>query len=1007
MRFPSAIHWSLERKLAAGFAAVALIVGLALSIASRNSQQLRETRARVAHSYEVKNELEGALRLVADAESGVRGFVLTGQEPFLEQERDAEKRIWDQLRRINGLTGDDPNQQHHLAELKRWVVAKLEFQTQVLRIAHEQGLEAGRQLVATGRGLKAMQDLRGVVAKMMAEEDRLLRLRQARSEVDNRAALWTSGALAALILAVLAGAYLVIRFHLAERRRAEEAVQRGEENLAVTLQSIGDAVLATDPEGKITRMNRVAERLTGWNSGEAQGRPIREVYCIINEHTRAPAVVPVDEILATGKFQGLADHTVLIARDGTERSIADSAAPIRDGKGRVLGVVHVFRDVTETHAAEKALRASEEYNRSIVESSEDCLKVLSLDGHLLEMAAPGRRIMEVTDFEQIRNADWLSFWKGEDAEAAGRALQTACAGGTGRLQGFCPTMAGTPRWWEVTLTPILGATGKVERLLCISRDITKRRQAEEELHESQRRLAAANRANELIMQHSLDVICTVDAHGRFVTMSAACEKLWGYRPEELLGRRYMDFVHPENHAATNAIAARIMAGEPVNDFENWYVHKNGSLIPVTWSSFWSDAEKRMFAVAHDSTERKRIEAALESARDLADRANHGKSEFLSRMSHELRTPMNAILGFAQVMEMDNPPEPLRVPIGHIIKAGHHLLELINEVLDISRVEAGRMTISVEPVHLGAVVEECVALIRPLADQRSIRIVDSIGHNADGHVSADRQRLKQALLNLLSNAVKFNREGGCVTISCEQYATGTTDSESPKKHVRLSIADTGYGMAAAELPRLFEPFERLNADRAGVEGTGLGLALTKRLVELMGGTIHVTSNENCGSVFSIELKVAPSPVPSGPVVVATAPSLAVVPIGAVTVLYIEDNLSNLQLIEHLMTHRPGVKLLAAMQGSLGLELAHEHRPKLILLDLNLPDMPGREVLRRLRGQDSTREIPVVVISADATPREIQRMLAAGALDYFTKPLDLPKFLAVIDRELKRCAFAPVA
>jgi CheY-like chemotaxis protein len=325
------------------------------------------------------------------------------------------------------------------------------------------------------------------------------------------------------------------------------------------------------------------------------------------------------------------------------------------------------------------------------------------------------------------------------------------------------------------------------------------------------------------------------------------------------------------------------------------------------------------------------------------------------------------------------------------------------VLDIARIEAGRMSISVEPVHLRGVVEECFELIRPIAGQRSISLEGGSDPVCDRHVLADRQRLKQALLNLLSNAVKFNRDGGSVTLSYEERegASGSVPLPgifAPDQRLRLNVADTGCGMSAADVLRLFEPFERLNADRRGIEGTGLGLALTKRLIELMGGTITVQSVEDQGSVFSLEFNLVQSPMRRGESSPTRAEDGASELIGAHTVLYIEDNLSNLQLIEHVMIHRPGVKLLAAMQGSLGLDLAREHRPELILLDLNLPDMPGREVLRRLRGEPATREIPVVVISADATPGEIERMLAAGAADYMTKPLDIQKFLGVVDKHL---------
>jgi CheY-like chemotaxis protein len=281
----------------------------------------------------------------------------------------------------------------------------------------------------------------------------------------------------------------------------------------------------------------------------------------------------------------------------------------------------------------------------------------------------------------------------------------------------------------------------------------------------------------------------------------------------------------------------------------------------------------------------------------------------------------------------------------------------------------------------------------LARRRQIRIECDFAAIQSRHVLADRQRLKQVLLNLLSNAVKYNRDQGSVFLRCANAQDG---------NLRIAVVDTGYGISPADLGRLFKAFERLAGDRGGVEGTGLGLSLSKRLVELMGGCIGVESSLGEGSTFWIDLPLAESPVqaaerswpPGGPEM-ATAPAGSV---AARTVLYIEDNLSNLKLIERIFNRRPSFKLLAAMQGGLGLELAREHRPDLILLDLNLPDLPGREVLRRLRGEEATAHIPVVIISADATPGEIERTRAAGAVDYLTKPIDVPNFLKVLDERL---------
>ena len=381
------------------------------------------------------------------------------------------------------------------------------------------------------------------------------------------------------------------------------------------------------------------------------------------------------------------------------------------------------------------------------------------------------------------------------------------------------------------------------------------------------------------------------------------------------------------------------------------------------------------------TERRRAEEA-------ADRANRAKSDFLSRMSHELRTPLNGILGFGQLLEMESLPADQAEGVAHILKAGRHLLGLINEVLDISRIEVGRLQLSLEPVPVSDTLHGAIDLVRPLAAQHGIELGAEVA-NEDCHVLADRQRLQQVLLNLLSNAVKYNRARGAVTVSCEERGSD---------RLRILVTDTGQGISPGKLERLFIPFDRLGAEGTGIEGTGLGLALSKHLVEVMGGVLDVTSQVGIGSTFAVELPRTAAPVDVRKPVEASPTLPTAARQARVTVLYIEDNLSNLRLIEQVLSRRPNATLLSAMQGRLGLDLAREHRPDLILLDLHLPDLSGEDVLRQLLAEPRTRDIPVVVLSADATPGQVERLLAVGAQAYLTKPLDVPKFLALVDQRV---------
>lgn len=381
---------------------------------------------------------------------------------------------------------------------------------------------------------------------------------------------------------------------------------------------------------------------------------------------------------------------------------------------------------------------------------------------------------------------------------------------------------------------------------------------------------------------------------------------------------------------------------------------------------------------------------LQRDRTAADEANRAKTEFLSRMSHELRTPLNAVLGFAQLLELDAVTAEQKESTSEIIKAGRHLLDLITEVLDITAIEAGKLTLSLEPVDAVAVAEECVSLVAPLASREGIRLsLEAQDHEISrDHVVADRQRLKQVLLNLISNGIKYNREQGQVRISFVPGVDG---------RLRIDVADTGNGIDAARLPQLFTPFDRLGAEGSSIEGTGLGLALSKSLVEAMGGTISVATEVGKGTTFSVELARTEAPHEAPAETALSEPGAEEVTVGLPSkkVLYIEDNLSNIRLIERLMSRRPHVELITAMQGGIGLILAREQKPDLILLDVNLPDIAGPDVLSRLQADPQTAAIPVVMLSADATPGQINRLLDAGARDYLTKPLDLPRFYDVVD------------
>jgi PAS domain S-box-containing protein len=516
--------------------------------------------------------------------------------------------------------------------------------------------------------------------------------------------------------------------------------------------------------------------------------------------------------------------------------------------------------------------------------------------------------------------------------------------------------------------------------------------------------AAALRATEerflSLVRNASDAMLVLDADGSLRYASPSVSHVLGREPDSLTGASFFGVVHPDDAERVRVFHLRQLANPLVSASVEYRYHKgDGSWRhhAAIFNNLLRDPNVGGIVVnVRDVTEIKRDAELLRQAKEEAERANQAKNEFLSRTSNELRTPLNAILGFAQLLEIEPLDDGQQEMVSYILNGGRHLLGLIDEVLDIARIESGRLALVDEEIPIDEIVAECLDLVAPLARERSIQLTYRRGDAAGCYVVVDRQRLKQVLLNLLSNAVKYNRVDGRVEVVFQRL--------SPER-MRVGVHDTGPGIAADKLERLFTPFDRLGAEQTRVEGSGLGLALSQRLISAMGGAISLDNEPGRGCTFWAELACversqrAESEAADLETTVSTADEHAE---HGCTVLYIEDNLSNLTLVERILAASPGIQLVPAMQGSLGLELAREYRPDLILLDLNLPDMTGAEVLRRLQTDRATRGRPVVVISADATPASVEGMLAAGARDYLTKPLDVRHFQRMLDQTLQQGA-----
>jgi len=525
-------------------------------------------------------------------------------------------------------------------------------------------------------------------------------------------------------------------------------------------------------------------------------------------------------------------------------------------------------------------------------------------------------------------------------------------------------------------------------------------------------LKAGALQNAILTSANFSIIAT-DEKGIIQLFNVGAERMLGYTAAEVVNRiRPSDIQDPQEVAARaqalslefatpiapgfEALAYKASRG--VEDiYELTCIRKDGGRFPciISITALRDDYGDVIgyLLIGTDNSVRKQVESELNEAMAAAGKASLAKSDFLSSMSHELRTPLSAILGFAQLMESGSPsPTPSQKrSIDQILKAGWYLLELINEILDLALIESGKLPLSLEPISLTEVVRECQAMIEPQAQKRGIRMTFP-QFEIPYFVKADRTRVKQVLINLLSNAVKYNKVGGSVVVD---YTASTPG------RIRICVKDTGGGLTPDKLTQLFQPFNRLGQEASAEEGTGIGLVVCKRLIELMGGVIGVESTVGKGSVFWIEMNLTAEPQPAAgaaePTAVARAPVQADAQLR--TLLYVEDNPANLQLVEDLIARRPDMRLLSAMDGNRGIELARASRPDVILMDINLPGISGIQALRILAEDPATARIPVVALSANAMPRDIEKGLAAGFFRYLTKPIKVNEFMDTLDVALK--------
>jgi PAS domain S-box-containing protein len=888
------VDWWTDRSLRTKTLAALAIPTVALAIAAvaffSFEAEARAAQESVRRAFEVTIGVQRSLTLLVDAETGVRGYVLTGEQTFLEPYDSASTEL-------PGIFGEltllvtEPDQVARLASIRDLAERRLALFPALIASGPvgSAGLSAPQRLFLS-EGRATMEPLRTAIAEMQAAEDRLVADRRARAEAASSGGrLVVAGVLIGGLGGSLVAAFLLTSGVIRRIRRLE----RNAELLAAG-QPIVSVKAGRDEVGQLAKALERASVLLA----EREQAVHRTLDQATDLYENAP----------TGYHAADADD-VIVRMNVTELRW------LGYDRAEVVGKLHAI----DLYAPESAERFRQ------------------LRPTFLEQG-----VISDAELEMLRK-DGSSF----------------------------PVLT--------TVSAIRDEADRVVGSRAAVIDITERRRAEHELDRSR---ADLDRFFDL----SDDLFVVAGPEGTFLRVNAAWTRVLGYEPGVLLSRPFREFVHPDDRVRTDLeFAVQIGEGHRTIHFRNRYLHADGSIRWLEWSSQFNQLSGVVHAIARDVTDRMVAAAELEDARAAAEAASRAKSEFLGRMSHELRTPLNAILGFAQLLELDGLEGDKRESVDEILKGGRHLLDLINEILDISRIETGQIALSLEPVNVGELVADAISLIGPLGAENGVGLRSELP-DGEWHILADRQRIRQVLLNLLGNAVKYSPSGATATVLAERAGDG---------RIRITVADTGPGIPPGLLSRLFMPFDRIGAEATGVVGTGLGLVLSRALVEAMGGTIGVDSTVGVGSRFWVELPetepVAARPEPTTGIDEEPAPGGG----RPGTVLYIEDNLSNFRLVERVLERRGEVRLIPAMLGRLGLDLAREHRPDLVLLDLHLPDMDGDEVLRELLVDPATREIPVVILSADVMPGHAERLRESGARAFLDKPIDVRQLLALVD------------
>lgn len=1004
-------------------AVLCLIAGITASL--KIYQHIATSYSEQRHTLLVIDLSEDFLSALKDAETGERGYVITGDESFLQPYLAVRESMEDRLHDLQQLVQTDDSRAS-IQELGLLLNTKMAHMAQVIALKRSHNDGEALKLITRGRGKELMDGIRLRVKTFIQTEKVTL----ARHEADYQATLFKLfnlmlGACLLFFIAVLSFTYLLYRQGLQRQnelllhktRKSLElqqqlngqlqasnlALQRSEELLSVTLNSIDDGVLTLHGKDLLVEtVNPTITKMFGYAAADIVGQDIRLLIPNYSALAHASAAISVSEV------QGL-------RRDGSQFTLEITLNEMWLGNERHY--TGVLRDSTARKEAEEALLKGGALQKAIFESANFSSIATDAKGVIQIFNVGAERMLGYTALEVMNKITPADI--SDSLELIARAKSLSLELKTPIKPGFEALVFKASRGIEdiyeltyirkdrsrvpalVSVTALRDAQDTIIGYLLIGTDNTARRQIEEDRKKLDQRLRDQQFYTRSLIEANIDALITTDPAGIITDVNKQMELLTSCTRDELIGAPFKKFFTDPEHA--EAAIGLVLNEKKVINYELTARTLEGleTVVSFNATTFYDRNRKLqgVFAAARDVTERKRLDGVLEvrnleleAARTLAEKASSAKSDFLSSMSHELRSPLNAILGFAQLMASESPApsDPQQRRISQIIRAGWHLLNLINEILELTKIESRQIAYAMEPVHLGKMVGECQAMVEPQAEQLGIALlVASI--DVALFVHADSTRLKQVFINLLTNAIKYNRPQGSVEVLC---------SRLPNQRVRVSIRDNGMGLSLDQQSQLFQTFNRLGQEASGVEGTGIGLVVAKQLAELMGGSIGIQSTVGEGSVFWVELDTVDGPRLS---VDSKELNLKLTtvkqPSKARTLLYVEDNPANMELMQEIIQRHPEFNLQVADNGLSSIEIARSVLPDVILLDINLPGLNGFEVLKLLREDPLTAHIPVLAISANAMEGDIQKGQSAGFLHYLTKPIKVDELMLALNAALE--------